>query len=187
MVNRDHDLEWSERLLDWLDDDLPSSERAAFEAHLSGCAECQSQIESLERLDAQLTAAVPTLALGEAFDTRVLAQIHSIDEAQRAAAQVRIKHEFDTSVQLLTQRWRRTWQLLIPSVVGGIALAFAISAWLDVSQLTQWVVDESARWAVSENLNVLGHGIASGVRLGLTGLIGAAVGLGLARWLTRLD
>jgi anti-sigma factor RsiW len=182
MANREHDLQWGERLQDWLDGDSTNStasEHAAFAKHLATCIECQNQIESFARLDANLTATLVAPALNAKFDERLLAQIQNINESQRAAARLRIKQEFDTSLQLLTQRRRRAWQLLIPGMIGGLAVALAVSAWLDTSHLTQLIVDGG--------VNEFGHGAANAVRLGLLTLIGAAIGLGLARWLAPAD
>jgi len=41
-----HD-EWTDRLSEYLDDELPSAERLALEAHLRGCPACQALLEEL--------------------------------------------------------------------------------------------------------------------------------------------
>jgi anti-sigma factor RsiW len=48
---------WTERLSDYLDDELSVSERAALEAHLAGCRECAATLAELR----QVVAAAATL------------------------------------------------------------------------------------------------------------------------------
>jgi tetratricopeptide (TPR) repeat protein len=44
---------WTNRLSEYLDGDLPESERAALEAHLPGCADCRATLEQLRRVVAR--------------------------------------------------------------------------------------------------------------------------------------
>jgi len=49
--------EWTDKLSDYLDDELTSSERADVEAHLKGCRECAEVLNDLKRVVARAQAA----------------------------------------------------------------------------------------------------------------------------------
>jgi hypothetical protein len=49
--------EWTNRLSDYLDDELPADERAAVEAHLRDCAACAAVLNDLKRVVARAQAA----------------------------------------------------------------------------------------------------------------------------------
>jgi anti-sigma factor RsiW len=174
-ATEDHDLQWSNPLLDWLDGDLDAAEAAAFVAHSAGCAICQQQLQDLARLDESMRAALPPIALDAAFDRRIFSQIEAIDESQRAAARRRAEEELQENLQSLSRGWRRTLGLVIPGVIAGIALAFALAGWFDDTGVTQSLVTESAI--------KLGSGMSSMVHMVLTATIGAGIGLVVARWL----
>ncbi|HEY4367789.1 MAG TPA: zf-HC2 domain-containing protein [Steroidobacteraceae bacterium] len=175
---QDHDLSWNDRLQDWLDGDLPCAEVAEFEAHLAGCVDCQQMLGELQRLDASLQAAAPEIQLDQGFDERLFAQIDTIDETQRARARTQAEQEFQNNLRSLAHGWHRTLGFVLPGIVGGIALAFAITAWFDGSGLTGTVVAESA--------GELGRFGASYTHVILTTIIGAGIGAGLARWLSSV-
>jgi anti-sigma factor RsiW len=48
--------QWTERLSEYLDDELPPGERAALEAHLRGCVSCRTTLAQLERVVARARA-----------------------------------------------------------------------------------------------------------------------------------
>ena len=48
--------EWTDRLSDHLDGELPADERDAVEAHLRGCAECAAVLDDLQRVVARAAA-----------------------------------------------------------------------------------------------------------------------------------
>jgi anti-sigma factor RsiW len=172
---QDHDLLWNDRLQDWLDGDLPSAEVAEFEAHLAGCVDCQQLLGELHRLDASLQAEAPQMQLDQAFDARLFAQIDAIDETQRASARAVAEQEFQANLRNLARGWRRTLGFVLPGILGGIALAFAVTAWFDGSGLTGTVVAQGA--------GELGRFGANYTHMILTSIIGAGIGAGLARWL----
>lgn len=171
----DHDLQWSDRLLDWLDGDVDAAEAAAFAAHSADCAICQQQLRDLARLDASMRAALPPIALDDSFDRRIFAHIDAVDETQRASARRRAEQELQENLQSLSRGWRRTLGLVIPGVIAGVALAFALTACFDGTGAMQALVSESA--------SELGRGMSSLVHLVLTATIGAGIGLVVARWL----
>ena len=81
-------------------------------------------------------------------------------------------------MQALSRNWKRTLALLVPGVIAGIAFAFAVLAWLDSSGVTSNLVAQGSA--------ELGSGSTDLLRVGLTGVIGAALGAALAPWLARL-
>lgn len=44
---------WTDRLSEYMDDELPAADRAALETHLAGCAECSAVLTDLRRLVAR--------------------------------------------------------------------------------------------------------------------------------------
>jgi anti-sigma factor RsiW len=173
-----HSEEWDGQLQDWLDGELNTAESAVFEAHLAGCGECQQTVEALERLDSSLVEATPPMALDKAFDQRLFAQIDAIDETKRAEARRRLEAEWQQQMHALSRNWKRTLAFLIPGVIAGIALAFAVMAWLDSSGVTSNLVAQGSA--------ELGTGSTDLLRMGLTGFFGAALGMVVAPWLARL-
>ena len=47
---------WTDRLSEYLDDELPPGERAALEGHLAQCAECSATLADLRRVVARARA-----------------------------------------------------------------------------------------------------------------------------------
>jgi anti-sigma factor RsiW len=174
---RDHLLAWNDRLQDWLDGDLDAADAATLQAHMTGCAMCRARAEELRELDRSLFGAAPRLALDDAFDAKLFAQIDAIDDSQRAEARRRIERELQQDLQALARGWRRALLFIVPGVVAGVALAFALTSWLNDASLMQALVTESAR---------LGSGSSGYVPLIVTTLIGAGLGGLIARWLASV-
>jgi anti-sigma factor RsiW len=177
MTQPDH-TEWDERLQDWLDGELEGDAAAAFEAHLRDCTRCQHNLARLEELDAALSEATPPMHLGSDFDAKLFARIDAIDESQRLEARRRLEQEWQQQMQSLARNWRRTLAFVIPGIIGGIALAMALMAWLDSSGITSNLVAQGAA--------ELGGGAIDYLRLGITAVVGAAFGMLVAPWLARL-
>jgi anti-sigma factor RsiW len=173
-----HSQEWNDRLQDWLDGELNSADTAAFEAHLKACAECQQSVQELEELDTALVAATPALQLDTAFDARLFAKIEAIDDSKRAEARRQIEQEWQQQLQALSRNWRRTLAFVIPGVVAGIAIAFAAAGWLDSSGVTDSLVAQGAAELGGRSVDFL--------RIGVTSVVGAALGMLVAPWLARL-
>jgi anti-sigma factor RsiW len=173
-----HSEEWDGRLQDWLDGELNTADAAVFEAHLAGCGECRQTVEALEKIDEALVEATPPIALDSTFDQRLLARIGAIDETKRAEARRRLEQEWQQQLHALSRNWQRTLAFVIPGVIAGIALAFAVLAWLDSSGVTSNLVAQGSA--------ELGGGSTDLLRMGLTGLIGAGLGMAVAPWLARL-
>ena len=45
--------EWTDKLSEYLDDELPAGERAALERHLAGCASCTAVLNDLKTVVAR--------------------------------------------------------------------------------------------------------------------------------------
>lgn len=176
MTTRDHDLEWSERLQDWLDGDLAPDERAVVEAHADSCDTCREQLAALRALDDALAAAASHPSLDERFDARLFAHIASDDEARRAAAREQLQQEIEAGLAKLARDWRRTLGLIIPSVLAGIALAFGLATYFDTAEWVQSMTAQSS--------GEIGTLNAMHLHLLLTSAIGAATGYVIARWLS---
>lgn len=173
-----HSEEWDDQLQDWLDGELNGADSAAFEAHLAACDSCQQSLAALEKLDTALVAATPPLQLDQAFDQRLFARVETIDESKRAEARQRLELEWQQQMQALSRNWKRTLAFVIPGVIAGIALAFGLMAWLDSSGITSNLV--------AQGTAELGSGSGDLLRVALTGVIGAALGMLVAPWLARL-
>ena len=172
---REHDLQWTDRLLDWLDGDLNSTDAAALQAHMADCAACRARADELQALDRELHSAVPRLELGAAFDAQLFAQIDAIDDSKRAEARQRIEQELQQNLQALARGWRRALLFIVPGVIAGVALAFALTWWLtDAGVMRALIVQSAAEF---------GSGNSGQVQLLATTLLGAGLGGLIARWL----
>lgn len=169
---------WDDALQDWLDGELNDAENAAFEAHLAACGLCQRNLPEFEALDEALVEAAPPLELDADFDRALLAQIDAIDENKRLEARRRLEQEWQQQMQTLSRNWRRTLAFVIPGIVGCIVLAVALMSWLDSSGITGNLAAQGAA--------ELGGGSFDYLRLGITAVVGAALGMLVAPWLARL-
>lgn len=174
-AEQEHQLEWNDRLQDWLDGETDP----AMETHLGGCGICQTQLAAFEQLDEALTATAPKMSLDTAFDARLFAQIDSMDESKRIAARQRIEQEMQESLRALSRSWRRSLAFVIPGVLAGIAIAFALATWFDDSGLV--------RTLAVENAQAIGVGSTGMIRTILTAAFGAAIGMVVARWLATVS
>src|SRR5690606_38523669 len=168
---------WEYRLQDWLDGELPAAEEPLLLAHLEHCTECREQLEVWQGVDEQLQTALPPLTLGAEFDTRLLAQIDAVDERERRLLMQRLEQEHDLQREALLRRWRRSLVLVVPGMLGGLALALSLASWLD---------DSGATGALAQSAAGLSVGHASWTDSALTAVLGAAIGAALAPWLARL-
>lgn len=173
--DQQHQLEWNDRLQDWLDGALGSADAAAVDAHLAQCQLCSAQIEALVQLDRTLLRAAPRISLDDSFDQRLFAQVDTIDESKRALARQRLEQELQQNLRELSRGWRRALAFMIPGVIAGIALAFALTTWLDDTGLTRTLALQGA--------GPLGGQSSDVIQLALTTLLGAGLGVVVARWL----
>jgi len=173
-----HDIEWNDRLQDWLDGDLDAADAATLQAHMADCAECRARAAELQSLDRSLRSAAPRRVLDDSFDAKIFAQIETIDDSQRAAARQRIEQELQQNLQALARGWRRAVWFIVPGVIAGVALAFALTWWLaDASVMRALIVESAAEF---------GSGNSGQVQLIATTLVGAGLGGLIARWLATV-
>ena len=175
---REHELAWNDRLQDWLDGELDAAGAAALQAHMADCAMCRARADELQALDQSLQIATPRLALDQAFDARIFSQIAAIDDSQRAAQRQRIEQELQQNLQALKRGWRRALLFIVPGVIAGVALAFALAWWLNDAGLMRTLIVQSAAEFGTNNSNQ--------VQLIVMTLLGAGLGGTLARWLANV-
>jgi anti-sigma factor RsiW len=171
-----HLQDWNDALQDWLDGELAPIDRARFEAHLAACAICHESIATFERLDAALAASLPPVALSDSFDRRLLARIDASDEQSRVAKRSDIERQMQAERLELARGWRRTLAILVPSIVAGITVAFALAASLSGS--------EAVRSLIASGSAALGQGSGPLLQLAITSFMGAGIGLLIARWVS---
>jgi anti-sigma factor RsiW len=176
MSNPEHDLEWNDRLQDWLDGESDERERILAESHVASCESCQQKWRDLQTLDAALKDVSARLTLDATFDARLFAKIDEASDAQRSQARARAQAEFQAEIHSLSRNWRRTLTTILPSVLAGIAIALALAMYFDTAEWTQQFAAESAGEIKGVD--------ASFIHLLLTSTIGAAIGYVVARWMT---
>jgi anti-sigma factor RsiW len=173
-----HDIEWNDRLQDWLDGDLDAADAAALQAHMTDCAACHARAEELQALDRSLRSAAPRMALDDSFDAKIFAQLDVIDDAKRAEARRRVEQELQQNLHALARGWRRALLFIVPGVIAGVALAFVLAWWLDSAGVMRTLIVQSAA--------EFGSDTSGQVRLIVTTLLGAGMGGLIARWLATV-
>lgn len=174
----EHQLAWNDRLQDWLDGDLSAADTAKLQAHMAGCAMCRARADELRELDSKLRSAAPRLALDDAFDAKLFAQIDAIDDSQRAEARRRVEQELQQNLQALARDWRRALLFVVPGVIAGVALALGLAWWLADADLMRMLIAQSAAEFGSNSSEL--------VRLITLTLLGAGIGGVMARWLASV-
>jgi anti-sigma factor RsiW len=105
--------EWTDKLSDYLDDELETAERAAVDAHLRECAECSAVLNDLRRVIALAQAAAVDARPPQAdLWTGVAGRIDGIRQPRRVSL---------TFTQLAAAA------VLVAAVSGGLAWQFAPS------------------------------------------------------------
>jgi anti-sigma factor RsiW len=173
-----HDIQWNDRLQDWLDGDIDAADAAALQAHLADCDECRERIDELQALDRELRSAAPRLALGDSFDAKIFVQLDEIDDTKRAEARRRLEQELQQNLHALARGWRRALLFVVPGVIAGVALAFALAYWLDTGGVMRTLIVQSAAEFGTDN--------SGQVRLIAMTVLGAGLGGLIARWLATV-
>ena len=173
-----HDIQWNDRLQDWLDGDLDAADTAALQAHMADCAACRARADELQTLERDLRSAAPRLALDDSFDAKIFAQLDAIDETKRAEARRRLEQELQQNLHALARGWRRALLFVVPGVIAGVALAFALAWWLDTGGVMRTLIVQSAAEFGTDN--------SGQVRLIVMTVLGAGLGGMIARWLASV-
>ena len=110
--------EWTDRLSDYLDDELSAGERAAVEAHLTGCAECARVLADLQRVVARAQHIAPRPPQGDLWNA-IAAEIErqqAVNAANRG--------------NLVPFGVRRRVTFTLPQLAAAAVLLIAVSAGL---------------------------------------------------------
>src|SRR5262245_2649091 len=110
--------EWTDKLSDYLDGELPASERAAVDSHLAGCAECARVLADLKRVVARAQGLEPRPPQNDLW-TAIVAQIE-----QRPAG-----HAANPG-NLVPFGTRRRVTFTLPQLAAAAVLLIAVSAGL---------------------------------------------------------
>jgi len=136
--------QWTERLSEYLDDELSPEERAALEAHLRGCVACGAVLADLKRI------VVRARGLEDPFPER--------DLWSGIAARIGASSGEAPVVDLAAARARRRWSFSLPQLAAaGIALMVASggAAWLlhpaPPLPLASQRAPDASRWEARED------------------------------------
>jgi anti-sigma factor RsiW len=160
---------FEDRILDYLENQLPAAERARVETHLGGCGECRAFARQLERLDAQLSRTLKPRALSPSFNARLRQRIQTMPlmtavEIAERKRQLQSEYDADLAKLRLFSLRRRGLLHAIPYTA-----ALVITAWLAWLYLPE-LADLAARFA--------SPGLNQDLLMALTaGAVFAAIGL----------
>jgi len=123
--------QWTDRLSEYLDDELPPDERAALEAHLRQCTACGAVLADLKR--------IVTRARG--LEDR----LPDHDLWPGIAARIGVGSGEARAIDLAAERARRRWSFSLPQLVAaGLAL-------MALSGGTAWLLHPTGGLAVGAN------------------------------------
>ncbi|MFB1083301.1 anti-sigma factor domain-containing protein [Jeotgalibacillus sp. JSM ZJ347] len=106
-----------DRVLDYYNQHLDEIEKAAFEKHLSECADCQELLADLKSLEDTLPYAAEPVEPPAGMEERIFAKIASADHTEPAKP-----------VPLRPSKKKRTWTL--PSIAALLAISLFGNAYL---------------------------------------------------------
>jgi hypothetical protein len=116
--------EWTDRLSDYLDDELPADERAAVEAHLRDCAGCAAVLNDLKRVVARAQAAANASRPPQADLWAGIADRIDVTGAAASAAPRGRVAPFEP------QPSRRRFALTLPQLAAAAVVVAAVSGGL---------------------------------------------------------
>jgi putative effector of murein hydrolase len=105
-------------------------------------------------------------------------QLDEIDDTKRAEARRRLEQELQQNLHALARGWRRALLFVVPGVIAGVALAFALAYWLDTGGVMRTLIVQSAAEFGTDN--------SGQVRLIAMTVLGAGLGGLIARWLATV-
>jgi anti-sigma factor RsiW len=114
--------EFENRIADYLEEQLPPSERQAVETHLAACAGCRAFCAQLRELDAALARAVKAPALRADFSGRVQRRIEAEPARWSAAERAERLRQAEAEFQARAERLRRR-SLGLLSLLDGVGYA----------------------------------------------------------------
>jgi putative zinc finger protein len=104
---------WTDRLSDYLDDELPDGERRAVAAHLAGCALCAGTLAELQRVAAAAASLAPARPRADLW-SGIAARIGSASWAGRTGLAGRAPRRYSLSLTELAAA-----SLLLATLSGG--------------------------------------------------------------------
>jgi anti-sigma factor RsiW len=119
---------WTERLSDYLDDELAPAERAAAAAHLAQCAECSATLEELRRVVARargLESTGPAADLWPGIAQRIGAgtgPVRAVSAAKERRVSFSLPQLLAAGIALMVLSGGSVW-LLRPSGASGVPVA----------------------------------------------------------------
>ncbi|MBX6364577.1 MAG: zf-HC2 domain-containing protein, partial [Gemmatimonadetes bacterium] len=130
---------WTDRLSEYIDDELPAEERAQLEAHLAGCAACARTVDELlavVRAAATLRDSPPPPELWTGIAARIAAPVIPLRPTPPARRlSLRLPQLAAASVTLVAASGALVWALLSrgPAAGGPVAAAPAAAPSLTAS------------------------------------------------------
>lgn len=125
--------QFENRILDFLENQLPLTERASVEAHLAGCTECQAFARQLEQLDAALLRRVKTPKLSENFNhklsSRIQAEVIVLSRTELAERKRQLQAEYEAGLAKLGWRLPNFTRLLNNLSYAFLVIAAACVVW----------------------------------------------------------
>lgn len=122
--------QFENRILAYLENQLPPADRAQITAHLEGCADCRAFARQLEHLDAQLTRALKVPTLPPSFNARLRQRIQTttvLSDAEIAERKRQLQAEYEAGLARI-----KMFPLSTRRVLPGFAYVtvFAFIGWL---------------------------------------------------------
>lgn len=113
------------RILEYLEEQLPVSDRTTIEAHLTTCPDCRALVAQLKELDGVLSCSLQPPALSHDFSVRLLDRINheasSFSDTAREQKKAQWQAEFEEGLAKLGGAPFRTSTLL--NLLGWASLA----------------------------------------------------------------
>ena len=131
--------EFDNRILEFLENQLPPAERATVETHLAGCARCRMLARQLQQIDAALTQGIKLPMLPRSFTARLQQRIQTeatlLSETHRADRKRQMQAEFEAELARLR---RQLISSVNPINTLGYAVLVALAGWLILRLMSIW-------------------------------------------------
>src|SRR5260221_6545751 len=126
-----HLQENENRILDYLENQLPAIERRSMEDHLALCPECETFSQRLKQLDIVLAQNLARPGLSAEFTLRMWKRIEEEPPATLSAAPSLLKQQLETEFRARSAELRKSYLALPELLTGfGYAAVAAIAAFL---------------------------------------------------------
>src|ERR1700677_4067564 len=130
--------EMQNRILEYAENQLFTTQREEIQTHLAGCGECREFARALEQLDEALAASLKVRALSAEFDQRLRERIEempALSEAERAERKRQLTEEFEAGLARIG-RGSLAWSNLLRALAWpAMAVTAGWLAWWFTPQL----------------------------------------------------